>query len=811
MTDFPPADPFALIARPGVTHVSFALFGTVLHRRCLGLEGLYERTVQLAPVPERVKQIADSFIQHRNLAQNRLRIGRDGAQVKLMSGVTIETIYNSFSVRALNLPVEMRPRLVEAELAAECELAVVNPAVRPLIAAARKAGKKIGIVAESHWSPQQIAQILVAAAKDLSFDFIHSSATPEIFETGSLFQGYLDLERLEPAQAVHIGVDQETVAQPLDGLEMAVLPPIGDYRDAESGRETAAAKLLAATDRGFQWRLDGGFQLLRDAALTDVAPNAPHLRTAAGVIGPVMAGFQRHIERRVAELSQSGRTVRLLFLARDGYLPFRFWTAGGGGDADYVELNRRIAMVAGSSGEGGVETVQGLMRAMDYVRPESIEDFFKITLTDAVREFFDAYPNKLCPGADFADAMPDLLGTEQLGNLADTLRAALMEYLTVKLGPLDGITDLVLADIGYTGNIQRGLRRVLDVEGLEIRLHGLYLMPHGEAFVDLPGEDTVSGYFDDTVMTPQVKRAVMRDAPLIEEFCCAPVGSAKGYINGKEIREPEVRIPHEIAFCLEMQDAAIGWFDAYRAQVSRYGFDPMADFETYRVWTAAILARFVMMPTPLECQTFGPLMHDVSLGSRGLIATITTADIRKLMGALPMPAVCSIHHPPVWLGGSLAAHNAASGLAYAMTGFGIPTDGMLRDIEVGDIDAILVKEERVIPLPVSRTLTPFGDLRLRIPVLNKDGDCLIALPLRAPMTRGVLRSLILQGGKDIQEATTTRYGDPIGIDQVEAANAILDGKFFRALSEEGLLLIKVPAFRQAVSVLTVLLTPLFDD
>jgi len=64
------------------------------------------------------------------------------------------------------------------------------------------------------------------------------------------------------------------------------------------------------------------------------------------------------------------------------------------------------------------------------------------------------------------------------------LRAALIHYLTLKLGPLDQVTDIVLADIGYTGNIQKGLRRVLDSEGLKIRLHGLYLMPHGEAFVD---------------------------------------------------------------------------------------------------------------------------------------------------------------------------------------------------------------------------------------------------------------------------------------------------------------------------------------
>jgi len=801
-----------LVARKTVQSVSFALFGTVLQRRCFSLDGLFERTVQLAPVPERVKQMADSFIQHRNLAQNRLRIGREGEhKVTLVSGVTIETIYNAFAVPALGLPPAIRPQLIAAELAAEKELAVVNPSVLGLIEQARKVGKRVGIVAESHWSAAQIREILAAAAPGLAFDFIYSSADPASIETGSLFKAYIAAEGLKPRQAVHIGIDLDTIEQPLHGLQMVSLPPVPDFRDGEGGRETVAAKLLAIGDRGFSWRLDGGFHLLRDAALAELRPGLPHLKTAAAVVGPVMAGFQRHIEHRVAELSQPGRTVKLAFLARDGYLPLRFWNAVGSSEADYIEVNRRIAMVAGATGQGGLETVQLLMRSMDHVGPDSVEDFFKIKLNARTRAFFDAYPRRLAPGADFADGMTRLLGKKTLSKLAETLRAALLHYLTLKLGPLDDITDLVLADIGYTGNIQKGLRRVFDVEGLKIRLHGLYLMPHGEAFVDLPGEDSVSGYFDDTVMTPQVKRAVMRDAPLIEEFCCAPVGSTRGYIDGKEVRETEVRVPAEIGFCLEVQDEAIRWFDAFRAQARRYKFDPLADFANFRAWTAAILARFVMMPTPLECQTFGPLLHDVSLGSKGLIATITTADIRNLMGALPLPAVCSIHHPPVWLGGSMAAHTAAAGLAYAMTGFGLPTDDILRDVEVGDLEAILVKEERVVPLPASCALTPFGDLRVRIPVLHKDGESVVALPLRPPISKGVIRSVILQGGKDILEAATTRYGEVVPIEEIEAANAVLDGKFFRALSSEGLLLIKVPAFRLAVSVVTLLLTPLFDD
>jgi len=804
--------PSAQIAKKTVVSVSVALFGTLLRRRTVGLEGLFERTVQLAPVPDRVKQMAESFVQHRNLAQNRLRIARlSDKSVALVTGVSIERIYDQFAVHALGLPLSIRPQLVAAELAAEQELAVLNPDLLPLLSEARRLGKRVGVVAESHWSEQQIRVILAAVAPDQSFDFIYSSASALTIEAGGLFAHYLQSEGLKPSQAVHVGIDQDTVLQPLRGLAMVTLPQAIDGWEQEKTREQIATRLLAAVDRGFDWRLDDGFNLLRDEALMVLAPQAPHHRVAAAVLGPLMVGFQHHIANRVASFAQPGRKVRLLFLARDGYLPMRIWNAAAAGPADYVEINRRIAMVAGTAGEGGLETVQGLISSMAFVRPSSIEDFFKIKLTPKVRGFFQDYPDRLCPGPDFAAAMPRLLGKKVLNKLSDTLRAALIRYLTLKLGPLDGITDLVLADIGYTGNIQKGLRRVFDLEGLDITLHGLYLMPHGEAFVELPGTDSVTGYLDDTVLTPAMKRAVMRDAPLLEEFCCAPVGSAKGYNEAQELREPEVRMPAEIAFCLEMQDETVRYFDEYQRQMRRFDVNPLEDFANFRAWTAAVLARFVMMPTQLECQTFGPLMHDVSLGSRGLIATITTADIRNLMGTLPFPAVCSIHHPPVWLGGSLAAHNAMAGMAYAMTGFGLPTDGMLNDVAVGDGEAILVKGERVIPLPVSRTLTPFGDLRLRIPVLQRDGECVIALPLRPPMLRGIIRSLILQSGANINEATTTRYGERMGLDQIEASNAVLDGSFFRGNGTDAMLLVKVPALRQTVSLVTILVTPLFDE
>jgi hypothetical protein len=87
---------------------------------------------------------------------------------------------------------------------------------------------------------------------------------------------------------------------------------------------------------------------------------------------------------------------------------------------------------------------------------------------------------------------------------------------------------------------------------------------------------------------------------------------------------------------------------------------------------------------------------------------------------------------------------------------------------------------------------------------------LLALPLKGPLSRGVIRSVILQSGANITEATTTRYGDPLPLEKLQAAGTLLDGNFFRAAEAEAYLLVTVPAFKQAVSVLTLLITPLFD-
>ncbi|MBP0577671.1 hypothetical protein, partial [Campylobacter jejuni] len=79
-------------------------------------------------------------------------------------------------------------------------------------------------------------------------------------------------------------------------------------------------------------------------------------------------------------------------------------------------------------------------------------------------------------------------------------------------------TDLVLADLGYSGSVQKALRRVFDLAGLEIRLHGAYLISLDDAFDDIADDDSAAGFISDLVVTPHIKRMLIRNVALLEQI-----------------------------------------------------------------------------------------------------------------------------------------------------------------------------------------------------------------------------------------------------------------------------------------------------
>ena len=806
-------DPMELVNSKGIKTVSFALYGTVLLRRCYNTEAVFEKTLYLSELPQNLKDSPDSFIQHRTLAYNVLRMltqkTSENSTVIQISGVSIEDVYDRFAYHAFSIPRHFKNNLIASELKAECELSYINPMFMAYYRQAKIKGLKIGIVAETYWSAKHIKLILDTVAPSLKFDFIISSSDSNQKYVGNMFKSLIETQKINPSQAAHIGIDDDTVEQPTLGISLAQIPIETNSWYEKLSREELVAKVFTIGNRGFHWRFDSGFNIIRMDSLSQIKSVTHHQMIGAAVFGPLMLGFQKFIQNKIAAIKQKGRNVQVVFLARDGYLPMRVWQAMSHEPAGYVEINRRIAMIAGAEAEGGVEMIQNLIALMDQISAVGVEEFFKIKITPKIKNFFESYEDHIAPGIDFSLAITKLIGKKKITEISENLRNDLLRYLDSKIIDFDQCTDFVMIDIGYTGNIQKGMRRVFDVSKRKISIHGIYLLPHGESFVSLDSQDSACGYIDDTVMPPAIKRALMRDAPLIEEFFCAPVGSAKGYDGLKEIREIDSRLKQDIRLCLEVQDECIRYIDTFREKVTHHGIDPFENFENYRAWTATILARFIMMPTTLECDALGRLLHDVSLGSQALMPTINSQGTKNLMGTLPFASVCSIHHPPVWLAGSLTAYNQMSGFAYAMVSFSLPVDEVLKDQELESISAAIIKDnQEPISVPVSQTLTPFGDVRLRIPVLGKDSESMIAIHLEEGIMTGVVRTMSIQTGKNLDETTNSRNLSTLSFDKLQGLRIHLQGKYYEKTGEHPYLLISVPKFKEHIGVVTLLITPI---
>src|SRR5665647_2055077 len=155
-------------------------------------------------------------------------------------------------------------------------------------------------------------------------------------------------------------------------------------------------------------------------------------------------------------------------------------------------------------------------------------------------------------------------------SVAAHLRAELLLYLRQQIPNFDYRRDLVLVDLGYSGSIQRALRRIFYIEGIDIRLHGLYLLSIDDAFNRLSGGDTYEGFISDLVVTPHAKRMLTRNVTLLEQMCCSTEGTVRSYRQAVVQRENNSRSDAQRAFTHDVQAGAPVFVAALRDHAAAY-------------------------------------------------------------------------------------------------------------------------------------------------------------------------------------------------------------------------------------------------
>jgi FMN phosphatase YigB (HAD superfamily) len=792
-------------AEAGDGPCSFDVFDTFLVRRCTTPDGVFERAFQLSPVSKTQPEAATSYVQHRIDAEGRAR--KTKYDRLSTAEVAIEEIYARFPFRLFGLEASALSELVRAEFAAELDLCRTNIDILHLYRQMRAKGLRTGFISDTYWGAERLARLLRSCQPDIVWDFLYASCDHGTGKGGKLFPRYLNEQGVDPAKAMHVGDNDH--ADIKSARRHGILPHFYPQATApfadQLNRESAVASLLSPR---LATPLDQGLRTLRRivAARSPQASAAAHLGMSA--LGPVVCAFDAFVEARVGELRGQGRTVAVAFLARDGFLPHRLWCEARGNTASYVEINRRVSAVGASR---TIDPIVDIIENVPKIDAKTFADILKLDIP-SVAKFLGRFPNGIATGKELAKALPRLIDQQSLGKLAANMRKDILEHLRSSVPDFDRCTDLVLVDLGYSGRIQKALRRIFDDEGIATRLHGVYLLTRDDMLDDVPDGDSAVGFISDLVVTPHIKRLLLWNISPFEQLCCAPAGSVRSYEKGAVRRELDPRPPRQLAEIGDAQAGALEFAKGLRDCMPEYDVNPFSDLDTAAGWAAAMLGRLLLLPSVDEQHLLGSFRHDVNLGTVTLAPMVDAALIERLQVVDGFPVTCTTPPPPMWLAGCFSALSPAHAYLYSLFGANKLPPSVFGDVKADQIDIGLFAADggaSLQSLPVYRN--GFADLRIRIAISARMQIRTIVVPIAKLATEGLIDGVFVQAGKDVQHASGSRTPIDWPESRLRAAGLERSGRHFRTTSAEGCLIFDVPPLDKPVVIISIGLKPLARD
>src|ERR1700742_2631447 len=430
---------------------SFDVFDTFLVRRCTTPDGVFDRAFQLSPVSKTHPHARTSYVQHRIEAAARARHAK---MDKLgIFEVGIDEIYARFPFRLFGLDPSDLPVLVQAEFEAELDLCRPNIEILRLYREMRQSGRRTGFISDTYWNSVQLAKLLHTCQPDLEWDFLYASCDSGTNKGEELFLHYLLEQRIDPAEALHIGDNEfsDIKSARRHGIRARHYPQASPSFAAQLVREDSLAELLYA---GQPSPLDQGLRTFRRVVAARAPEKSPAFHLGVTTLGPVMCAYDTFLADRVAQMRAQGRTVAVAFLGRDGFLSHQIWHQRRHEPASYVEITRRVTVVGSAN---TLDPLVDLFEKIPKIDASTFADVLKLEVP-SVTEFLASFKDGTATGKALAEALPFLLDETCVADLASRMRKDILAHLRAAIPDFDQCTDIVLADLGYSGNIQKSLR-----------------------------------------------------------------------------------------------------------------------------------------------------------------------------------------------------------------------------------------------------------------------------------------------------------------------------------------------------------------
>jgi FMN phosphatase YigB (HAD superfamily) len=790
----------------GVSAVSFDVFDTFLLRACTTPDGVFERAYELSGISDMHPNASEHFVQHRIQAEARAR-----KIAKRRSGsaeVRIADIYACFPHRLFGLHLNHPDDLAAAEFRAELELCRANPDMLAQYSEMKGAGHRVGFISDTYWSSGQLGRLLLACSPGLSWDFLYASCDHGSSKSESLFATYLSEQDVDAAASFHIGASDraDIGGARRHGIHPRQIPQAGARLSSKLHTEATVFKLLCPARPA---RLDHGARTLRRLVAAQSTETSTGFQIGMTVVGPLLAAFDAFIDERRARLVRSGRRVAIGFLGPDGFLSYRIWRDMRSDTAAHIEISRRVALIGAAA---SLEALAELLRGMAGIDAPTFTDITRLHAPEVAR-FFAKYPDGIAAGDELAEALPDLIGADELAGIASGLRKRLLAYLRLSIPGFDSCTDLVLAGLGHSAGEQKALRRIFDIEGLgDIRLHGAYLLSLDDAYGDIDESDSAEGLISDLVVTPHVKQIMIRNVALLEQICSSGEGQVSDYRGAEALREADSWPADQLALAAEIQSGVSAFNTRARDIAPRYKLQPYATLHVAARWAAASLARLLLLPDRDELALLGCFTQDARRGIQATAPMLDDDFVKTRIVARGLAAACTTLASPRWLAGSLAMVSPSHSFLYVLFGTNhLPSD-IFGETACGTLQVGLFQTGGSASV---ETITVFctgtGDIRLRIPITRAMAIVTITLPLGRIAHEAVLDGVVIQTGDTVAAAATSMNAVRIDEGRLVFTGIEQSGCHYRAADDDGCLMIPIDQLDEDFAVYTISLRPLGRD
>lgn len=489
----PVAEPFHL----------FRLMGTELRKREM--------------LPDHVTD--DAFLGWRGIAEHRARA--EAQRLHAAAECTLEEIWD-------RLPDNWR--LDEIARYADVEIEVERTHLRSILAGcellrvARDHGIGVVLVSDTYLSSSQVTSLLGDAGVPLDcVDAIVTSSEKRQNKSTGLLTTVMQAQGVDPTRTLHVGdnLDADIAAGETAGARTV-------WVEVESPKWPTTPMGLALSDMSRQIGTDGGARgITRALRLADGADD-PDARAAHGaaydfgvtVGGPVLTCFADWLVQRSADLGVG----QIHYLLREGAFLADVVAATGGAtpQARLVHASRWVSTRAAVF-DGTVEEIERALARRARFRPAHVTEAFGID-PDIVRAVVGEHELDDARRRVAIEALVDNDHTrEQIVEASANLRRRLMGLYERELEPDNG--RLLLCDIGWGGSIQSAITDLLDREGWNVEIFGLYFM------LSQPGLDRgwlgarMEGFLPSDHPYHLRSLAVLRTAEISEQLCTPDRGT----------------------------------------------------------------------------------------------------------------------------------------------------------------------------------------------------------------------------------------------------------------------------------------------